>query len=128
MQLAVPPPLRPKSDQYRSSMDPAVLEDTIPVHWTLNEEQTKSFLAKIFPDDKLFPPGSNIAATGTIGSIMANMRSTKQRVKTHWRYFLDVQDSAAPEERVAEFFNGVIQHVPNSHTWTRYVRVLCLFF
>lgn len=102
-------------------MDSKVEEDAEPLHWSLNEEQTKSFLACLFPDEKLFPPSnvpSNTTEADTMKSTLAFMERVWQREKGRWKYFPEFPDSKSGkqwEEEVVEFFNDLIRHTPRSH-------------
>jgi hypothetical protein len=96
-------------------MDAKVIEDTEPLHWSLNWEQTKGFLASLFPDQRLFPP-SNVAENDTMKSVLALMERVWQRENGKWRYFPEFSKSEKEwEEEVADFFNDLIRHTPRSH-------------
>lgn len=100
-------------------MDPKITQDTAPVRWSLNQQQTKDFLAKLFPDDRLFPqsndPDVSSTVPGTIETILSDMKRTRQRVRDRWEYFPDDGD----EENIAQFFNRIIEHSRNSYLCTR---------
>ena len=115
----MPPQFHRKQDVYHESMDPGIIEDTAPIHWSLDQQQTTEFLAKLYPDSRLLLSNTAFDATPTIKYIMSNMQMTRHRLKDRWVYFPDLTSSELLEERIAEFFNGVIQHVPHSHTCTR---------
>ena len=120
-QLATPPQFRRKGDLYRESMDPKIVEDTAPAHWSLNRQQTTEFLVKLFSDNKLFPPSSAASSTvtGSVSSVLDDMKMTQQQSKGHWVYFPDLLSSECLEEKITQFFNGVIQHTPNSYMCMR---------
>ena len=120
-QLATPPQFRRKGDLYRKSMDPKIAEDTAPVHWSLNQQQTTEFLAKLFPDNRLFPLSSAASSimTGSVSSVLNDMKTIRQQSKGRWAYFPDLSSSECLEEKIAQFFNSVIQHTPNSYMCTR---------
>ena len=100
-------------------MDPNIIEDTAPVHWSLDQQEMTEFLEKPYPDSRLFPPSNAASNTAcTINNIISNMQTTQHRLKNRWAYFPEVPNPEPLEERIAEFFNGIIQHVPHSHTWT----------
>ena len=122
LQLATPPQIRCRADLYRENMDPKIIEDTAPLHWMLDQKQTIEFLGNLFPDDRLFP-SSNAASSltnGGVTSIVDHMKTIRQRSKDRWAYY---PDSPCAEEKIAQFFNGIIQHVPNAHLCTRCVRI-----
>ena len=98
-------------------MDLKIAEDTALVHWTLDQHQTIDFLAKLFPDNKLFPPSST--APRGIESIITHMNKLWQQVDNHWVYCPDMSKLDGLEEKVAQFFNGIVQHVPDSYLCTR---------
>ncbi|KAF8449210.1 hypothetical protein L210DRAFT_3640834 [Boletus edulis BED1] len=100
-------------------MDSGIIEDTAPVHWLLDQQETMEFLAKLYPDSRLLPSNAAFDAAPTMEDIISNMQSTQHWVKDRWAYFLDLTSSELLEERIAEFFNGVIQHVPHSHMCMR---------
>ena len=89
-------------------MDPGIIEDTAPVHWSLDQQQTTEFLAKLYLDSRLLPSNAAFDATPTIKYIMSNMQTTQHWLKDRWVYFPDLTSSELLEERIAEFFNGVI--------------------
>ena len=102
-------------------MDPKIAEDTAPVHWSLNQHKTMDFLAKLFPESRLFPP-SNAASntvTRTINSVISDMKTVRQQSRGCWVYFPDLLNLECQEEKIAQFFNGIIQHVLGSHLCTR---------
>ncbi|KAF8545846.1 hypothetical protein OG21DRAFT_1491852 [Imleria badia] len=115
--LATPPQFCRRVDAYRKSMDPKIVEDTTPVHWTLDQDQTIAFLAKLFPNDKLFPPSSS--ASGGMDSILTHMNKLWQQVNDHWAYFPDMSKPDDLEEKITQFFNCIVQHVPDSYLCTR---------
>ena len=108
-----------KQDIYHESMDPRIIEDTAPVHWSLDQQQTTEFLVKLYLDSRLLLSNAAFNATPTIEYIMSNMQMTQHRLKDRWVYFPDLTSSELLEERIVEFFNSVIQHVLHSHTCTR---------
>ncbi|KAI9570933.1 hypothetical protein HD554DRAFT_2037123 [Boletus coccyginus] len=65
----------------------------------------------------LFPPSST--TLGGINSIITHMNQLWQRVHDCWAYYPDISVSDDLEEKVAQFFNGIVQHVPDSYLCTR---------
>ena len=102
-------------------MDPKIAEDTAPVHWLLDQQQMMEFLAKLFPDNRLFPPSSAASSivTGSISTVLNDMKTIRQWSKGRWAYFPDLSSSECLGEKIAQFFNGVIQHTPNSYMCMR---------
>ncbi|KAF8130113.1 hypothetical protein EV363DRAFT_1296793 [Boletus edulis] len=104
-------------------MDPKVAEDMARIHWTLNLDHMKDFLRKLFPNKRLFP----WSITTDDGSMNADMKyvldvmeKLRQRKNNCWAFCPNITDSGEySEEKVAEFFNSIIRHVPNSHRCTR---------
>jgi hypothetical protein len=75
------------------------------------------FLAKIFPDDRLFPPSSIMP--GGIDSIIIHMNKLWLWKNKCWAYCPDMSISDDLEEKAAQFFNHKVQHVPDSYLCTR---------
>ena len=94
------------------------------IHWSLSLDQTKGFLSKLFPNKRLFlaAPGTpNVKPSGTPGmkDVLSTMEATWQWRNSHWAFYPDFSLEGPSEENIAKFFNGIIHHVPNSHTCTR---------
>ena len=107
-------------------MDPKVAGDMAHIHWSLNLDQTKDFLGKLFPDKRLFltaPVTPNVKLTGApnMNQVLSIMEATQQQRNNHWAFYPDLSLEGSSEENIANFFNGIIHHVPNSHTCTRYI-------
>jgi hypothetical protein len=101
-------------------MDPIIVKDTVPIHWSLDQQQMTEFLAKLDPGNRLFSPlNTALNADDIIENILTNLQVTQHRLKDNQAYFLEVLNSEPLEERITEFFNGIIQHAPNLHTWMR---------
>ena len=103
-------------------MDDKVAEDMAPVHWSLNEEQTKGFLVKLFPDERLFSTSnvtSDTAGAQSVNSLLGVMQEVLQQENGRWKYYPDPSKTENWEEGIADFLNNIICHTPNSHMCTR---------
>ena len=103
-------------------MDDKVAEDTAPVHWSLDKEQTSSFLVNLFPDKRLFSTSNvapDTAGAQSVKSLLIVMEEVLQQENGHWKYYPDPSKSENWEEEIAAFLNNIIRHTPNTHMCTR---------
>ena len=103
-------------------MDDKVAEDMAPVHWSLDKEQTSSFLANLFPDKRLFLMSNvapDTAGAQSVKLLLIIMEEVLQQENGCWKYYPDPSKSENWEEEIATFLNDIICHTPNTHMCTR---------